>query len=118
MIVAGEKLGPGKLITHVFDGLNMATLRKVSDVIRQQVPSGVCVLGGKCGTEASILVTVSDDVVKQGIRADVIVKDVAPIIGGSGGGKPQMAQAGGKNSQKITDAVEKAKQFIKQTVIK
>ncbi len=61
-----------------------------------------------------LIAAVTDDLVKKGIKAGDIVKDIAPIIDGKGGGRPQMAQAGGKNPAKIKEALKAATELIKQ----
>ena len=68
------------------------------------------VLGGK----AVLLAGVTDDLVKKGLKAGDVIKEIAPIVGGGGGGRPQMAQAGGKKPEKINDALAKAKKLIKE----
>jgi len=55
---------------------------------------------------------VTDDLIKKGVKAGDIVKEIAPIVGGGGGGRPNMAQAGGKDASKLDDALSKAKSFI------
>ena len=57
---------------------------------------------------------VTDDLVKKGVKAGDIVKQIAPIVDGGGGGRPQMAQAGGKKPAKIDEALAKALQIIKE----
>lgn len=102
-----------KVITHVFTHATMDILRKVSDNIKQKTKSVVIVLGSQLAQDAHLLITVSDDLVSKGINAGELIKEVAPLMGGSGGGRPQMAQAGSKDPQKIHSAVEAAGQLIK-----
>jgi alanyl-tRNA synthetase len=61
-----------------------------------------------------LLVGVTDDLIKTGLKAGDIVKEIAPIVGGGGGGRPQMAQAGGKKPAKIGDALARAAELIKE----
>ena len=60
-----------------------------------------------------LLAGVTDDLIAKGLKAGDIVKTIAPIVDGGGGGKPQMAQAGGKNPAKIDEALAKARELIK-----
>ena len=60
-----------------------------------------------------LLSGVTDDLVKKGIKAGDIVKEIAPIVGGGGGGKPGMAQAGGKEPARLQEAIEKAGELIR-----
>jgi alanyl-tRNA synthetase len=59
-----------------------------------------------------LLAGVTDDLIKKGVKAGDIVKEIAPIVGGGGGGRPNMAQAGGKDASKLNEALEKAKALI------
>ena len=61
-----------------------------------------------------LIAAITDDLVKKGLKAGDIIKEVAPIVDGRGGGRPQMAQAGGKNPAKIKDALTAAAELIKQ----
>ena len=82
-------------------------------MIKQKCPSLVLVLGGYTVEHASLLIAVSDDLVHKGIKADEIIKEIAPLINGSGGGRPQLAQAGSKEIDKVQRAVKQAHQIIK-----
>jgi alanyl-tRNA synthetase len=72
------------------------------------------VLGFDDDGNATLLAGVTDDLVKKGLKAGDIVKQIAPLIDGGGGGRPQMAQAGGKNPEKIDEALTKAAEIIKE----
>ena len=61
-----------------------------------------------------LLAAVTDDLIEKGLKAGDIVKEIAPIVGGGGGGRPQFAQAGGKNPAKLEEALAKASQIIKE----
>jgi alanyl-tRNA synthetase len=102
-----------KLISHVFPGVSKDVLLKVSDIIKQKIKSTVIILGSRLDEDAHLLITVSDDLVEKGLKAGDLIKEIAPFMGGSGGGRPQMAQAGSKNPEKIQAAVEKGSQLIK-----
>jgi alanyl-tRNA synthetase len=88
------------------------TLRAMTDRFRQAYPSGVCVLGSMVDGKPVIIAAVSDDLVKQGIHAGNIVKQVAAVVGGSGGGRPNLAQAGGKDPSKLPEALEMVEKLI------
>lgn len=88
-------------------------LRTCMEDVSAKLPSAVIVLGAAADDKCQIMVRVSDDLVQKGIKANEIVKGVAPIIEGSGGGKPNMAQAGGKAPQKLEEALSKIKDLIK-----
>ncbi len=106
--IAGAKVIIGELPEADVDAI-----RNQLDWIKKKAPSSVAVLGsaGDDG-KVTLFVSVTDDLIKKGIKAGDIVKDIAPIVGGGGGGRPQMAQAGGKLPEKINDALEAAKDII------
>jgi alanyl-tRNA synthetase len=81
------------------------TLREVGDKIRDKMQSGVAVIGGEFGGKAALLALVSKDLTGK-IKAGQLVKDVAAIVGGKGGGRPDMAQAGGPMADKLPEAVK------------
>ena len=74
------------------------------------------ILGAVSDENAYILAAVSDDVIKKGIKADKIIQQSAPVMNGSGGGRPQLAQAGSKEIKKISRAIDAANTFIKKSL--
>ena len=64
------------------------------------------------GDKVSLIVAVAPDAIKAGIKAGDLIKQIAPLVGGGGGGRPDMAQAGGKNPAGIPDALAAAKEFL------
>lgn len=87
-------------------------LRSCVDDIAARFSSGVLVLGVAAEDKCQIVVRVSEDYVQKGIKAQDIIKVIAPIVEGTGGGKPNMAQAGGKAPQNLTQALSKAREFM------
>ncbi len=112
---AGEKNGV-KIIAGVLPESPIEQLRMAMDMLKKKAPTSVIVLGCKSEDTAVLLAGVTDDVVKMGVKAGDIIKQIAPIINGAGGGKPQMAQAGGKTPEKLTECLEKAKQIINDMI--
>jgi alanyl-tRNA synthetase len=94
------------------DDVPADTLRDMADWFREAVRSGVLVIGGVIDGKPQLLIAVTDDQVKQGLHAGDLIKQVAPIIGGGGGGRPNMAQAGGKDPSKIDEALQSARQLL------
>ncbi|MCI0482682.1 MAG: alanine--tRNA ligase, partial [Candidatus Dadabacteria bacterium] len=86
-------------------------LRKVWDDVRNKLNSGVAVLGAKDDGKAYLLVGVTSDLHKK-YHSGNIVKELAPMIGGKGGGRPDMAQAGGNNPEKLHEALEKVFEIL------
>ncbi len=92
------------------------TLREMSDWFRNAVKSGVLVLGSVSEGRPQLVVAVTDDLTKQGFHAGNLIKQIAPLVGGGGGGRPTMAQAGGKDVDKLPGALVAARQFIANSV--
>ena len=94
---------------------DVGALRSMADGIREGLSSGVGVLGGEVGGKVSFIAVVTDDLIKgRGLKAGDIVKDVAQIAGGSGGGKPHMAQAGGRDPEQIDAAIAAVPDIVRQ----
>ena len=89
-----------KLVTRRVAGLEKAALRSVSDSLRDRLGSGVVVIASEADGKVSLVVSVSKDLTGR-IQAGKIVKALAPIVGGAGGGRPDFAEAGGKDPSKI-----------------
>lgn len=88
-------------------------MRTCADEIMLQHPSLVLVLASGSGSKCSLIVRVSDDLVAKGYKAHEIVKSIAPLVEGTGGGKSNAAQAGGKAPHKIQDALQKVKEVFR-----
>jgi len=109
-----EKVGETSIIIGQLQGAHIEQAREAVDMLKKKAKSAAIVLGFGDGDKATLLAGMTDDVIKKGLNAGDIVKETAPIIGGGGGGRPQMAQAGGKNPKKINDALKKAAELIKE----
>jgi alanyl-tRNA synthetase len=94
------------------DDVPADTLRDMADWFREAVKSGVLVIGGVSEGKPQLLIAVTDDQTKQGLHAGNLIKQIAPIIGGGGGGRPNMAQAGGKDPSRIDEALQSARQLL------
>lgn len=94
-----------KLLVAKIEGADATALRTTLDGIRKQLPEGAVVLGGNKDGKVALLVSFSADIVKRGGHAGNVLKDLAPKVGGKGGGKPDMAQGGGSDTAKLADAL-------------
>lgn len=92
---------------------DMNTLRKTADTLKEKIPSGIIVIGAVTGDKVSIVASVSKDYVTEGYHAGNLVKEIAAMCGGGGGGRPDMAQAGGKNPDALPEALKKVPELIK-----
>ena len=89
------------------------SFREMGDGLRNALGSGVGVLGASMNGKVSIITVVTDDLVTRGVKAGNIVKAVAQVVGGGGGGKPHMAQAGGKNPEKLGEALSQVPDVVR-----
>jgi alanyl-tRNA synthetase len=105
-----------KYITASLEVKGMDNLRKIVDDLKLKLPSGIVVLGASEDGKVNLVAGVSKDLIAKGFHAGKIVKEVASICGGGGGGRPDMAQAGGKNPDKLTDALENVPKLIKSVL--
>ena len=90
-------------------------LRGHADLLLDKLGSGVVVLGARGGGKASLLVKVSKDLTGR-LSAGDLVKELAPIVGGRGGGRPEMAQAGGKDPGALPDAIERSYALVESAI--
>ncbi len=96
----------GHLVVARLDGVDAKSLRTAMDVIRSRKPDAALLLGSVDGDKVAFLAAVPEALVARGLKAGDWVREVAKVAGGSGGGKPDMAQAGGKDPAKLDDALE------------
>ncbi|MFH1485673.1 MAG: DHHA1 domain-containing protein, partial [Chloroflexota bacterium] len=85
---------------------NMEALRQMGDMLKSRLGTGVIVLGAVFDGKPNFVAMVTPDLVARGLHAGRIVKEVAAITGGSGGGRPELGQAGGKDKTKIDEALQ------------
>jgi len=95
-----------RVLAAQVDADTMETLREMSDWFRDRLGSGVIVLGAAMDGRPGFVAAVTPDLVKRGLHAGQLVKAVAQVVGGGGGGKPTLAQAGGKDVSKVGDALQ------------
>ena len=90
-------------------------LRTIGDQLRGQLKSGVGMLGAVIGEKVNLLCVVTDDLIKtKNLKAGDIVKTVSQLVGGSGGGKPHLALAGGKETDKVDEALKQVPEIVQQ----
>jgi alanyl-tRNA synthetase len=107
-----EKVGDASIITGKLSPTTAEQARAAIDMLKRKAPSSVIVLGFAEGDKATLFAAVTDDLVSK-IGAADLLKQISPIIDGGGGGRPNMAQAGGKKPDKLDDAIAKAAEIIK-----
>ncbi|MBX3295628.1 MAG: alanine--tRNA ligase [Acidobacteria bacterium] len=100
-----REIGGVKVLGKIVDGLDANGQRQLSDTLLARLKSGVVVLGRKDEGKASIIVRVSADLTDK-VKAGNIVKEIVPLLGGRGGGRPDMAEGGGPDADKLGEAIE------------
>jgi alanyl-tRNA synthetase len=100
------------LLTAAIPGADANALRQLVDQFRNKYPSGVALLAGLAEGRATLIAAVTKDLVARGLNAGELVKLAAEPLGGSGGGKPELAQAGGEDNGHVADALAVAKAWV------
>ena len=105
-----EEINGVKVLCTAVEGADMNGLRTLSDELRAKYGESFIVLASSADGKVSLVAAATDGAVKKGAHAGNLIKTVAQIVGGGGGGRPNMAQAGGKDASKIGEAIAKAKE--------
>jgi alanyl-tRNA synthetase len=109
LIHAAERLNGARIVVGDVDAVDSKELQAIGDALRERLQSGVAVVSATMSDgKGSLLVVVTDDLREKGLRADNLVRAVAAIAGGKGGGKAHMAQAGVPDAARLPDALAEA----------
>jgi len=111
-----KQVGEAQLLAAEVQAGGMDGLRSIADELKGKLPNAIIVLGSRAGEKVNFVVAVPQDLVKQGYHAGKLVKEVASVCGGGGGGRPDMAQAGGKDASKMAQALQRAEELVAQGV--
>ena len=103
-------VGDFNVLATSVEGVDMNGLRDLGDQLKTKVSEGIVVIASANDGKVNLIAMATDGAVKKGAHAGNLIKEVAPLVGGGGGGRPNMAQAGGKNPAGIADAIAKAKE--------
>ena len=112
LLFSAKEVGGLKVITGSRQDTDAADLRKLGDFLRDKAPNVVAVLGAVNGEKVTLLAVCGKNAVAQGIKAGDIIKSIAPIVGGKGGGKPDSAMGGGTDTLKVDDALAAVDDFV------
>jgi alanyl-tRNA synthetase len=113
LIQKEEKIGSVKLVVHNFYNTDMESLKKVADLFRQQADNGIILLINSTENKLNFVCAITDDLIKnKNLNAGELIRQVAKITGGSGGGRAHLATAGGKEISKLNDAIHHLKQLL------
>ncbi len=117
LIAKGKTVGNTKVIIDVIEDIDIDGLRTISDKIRLKEKSAVIILATKSDDRVSFITVITEDLVKKNIRADDLAKELARLLNGSGGGRPDFAQGGGKDAAGLSSALEKIGNVIKEKLL-
>jgi len=106
-----------KIVVYKAENSNPNQLKNFFDIIKQQVSPIIFCSGTSSNDSATIVIGTSGDLVKMGVNANEIIKDLAPLINGTGGGRPDLAQAGSKEPEKLDQALQQATKIIKGKLV-
>ncbi len=101
-----------KVIATKVSGVDMNGLRDLGDQLKTKIESGVVVIASETDGKVNLIAMVTDDAIKKGAHAGNLIKEISGLVGGGGGGRPNMAQAGGKNPAGIDECLVKAVSVI------
>lgn len=102
------------VLSVLLKGADIESMRQMTDIFRQKHPSGVVAIGSVINDKPMIICAITEDLVKRGLNAGEFVRQAAVIVGGSGGGRPVLAQAGGKDVDKLPDALASITKLVRQ----
>ena len=114
IIKNAENVNGVNVVCAVIEDTDTNGLKTMGDELKNKLGSAVVVLASVKEGKIGLVAMATDDAVKKGAHSGNIIKAAAAVCGGGGGGKPNMAQAGGKDASKLAEAVEKAKEVIKE----
>ena len=104
------------VLSALIPNADVDALRSLADQFRQKHPSGVVVLGTVINEKPSLIAAVTPDLIRRGLKAGDLIKRVAQVVGGGGGGRPDMAQAGGKDPAKLPEALAQVESYIQENL--
>jgi alanyl-tRNA synthetase len=113
LLAGAEQVGPAKLVAADVGEGDVNHLRALSDRIRETIGSGAVVLGGTRGGKPSLVISVTKDLLPS-LDAHKLVKEVAPIFEGQGGGRPESASAGGGQPARLAEAISAARERVRE----
>ena len=106
LALRARKIDGMQVLAAKLDDVDRGQLRSLADVLRQKLGSGLVVLGTVTGGRVALVAAATKDVAGKKVHAGQVIRSVAQMVGGSGGGRPDMAEAGGKDADALSDALE------------
>ncbi|MFW5713912.1 MAG: DHHA1 domain-containing protein [Brevefilum sp.] len=111
-----EEIEGVRVLRTALPEASMDALREMADKFRNKYESGIAVLASTHDDKPILVATITDDLVNRGLHAGNLVKQVAQVVGGGGGGRPALAQAGGKDASKISEALDQVSAYIRENL--
>ena len=112
LLEAADKVGDHAIIVGEVPDVPVAKIREAADWLRTEAGSAAVCLAANSDGKPLLLAAMTKDLVKKGLKAGDLIKHIVPAIDGRGGGKPDLAQAGGKKAEGINEALASAKEWI------
>jgi alanyl-tRNA synthetase len=116
IMVQTQEVAGVKLLAAQVEGIDVEGLRQMADRFRDKVGSGTAVLATVNNGKPIIIAAVTKDLIARGIKAGDIVREVAKVVGGGGGGRPDMAQAGGNDASRLPEALALVPKLIEKAL--
>ena len=117
IIEKAKEINGIKVISTIVSGMDMNSLRKLIDIIIEQAPDSVALLASETSGKVNLVLSIGKNLTKKGLNAKELIQPIAACVGGSGGGRADMAQAGGKDTAKIKMALELMYKLIKEKCV-
>jgi alanyl-tRNA synthetase len=108
-----QQVNGANVLAARVDVADVDAMREMADWFRDKVESGTAVFGAILNEKPIFIATVTEDLIKRGVKAGDIVREVAKIVGGGGGGRPNLAQAGGRDASKLNEALDAAPGLVR-----
>ena len=116
MLAKADDIGGTKIVVEWLETCEIETMRSTADQLRRAAKSSAVVLASVLENKVTLVSTMTPDLVKRGLHAGKLAGELAKIVGGGGGGRPDMAQAGGKDPSKLDEALATARQIIRKAL--
>lgn len=114
MISAASEVEGVRVVTGEVELENAAEGRQLGDQLRARLGSGVAVVAARTGERAALYAVATDDLIQRGVRADELVRGVAAAVGGKGGGRPHLAQAGVADAARLPEALATVEEVVRE----
>ena len=105
-----------KLLATAVEDVDMNGLRELGDQLKEKLGQGVIVIASSANGKVNLVAMATEEAMAKGAHAGNLIKGIAALVGGGGGGRPNMAQAGGKNPAGIPDAIAKVEEVLKEQI--